>query len=153
MDKKFAQEAAKAKKGKANNLRICSVHFSPEAYRKFLNGRQETHDTSLPPLFRPKHDCTPRSARYQKSSKRRWLESNDENNACSTNQLPVAAANGKELAHADYSYADFCNVEHDHPYCLPPENNQTPKRLFENPEPKKVKVAGNSFQYFSRPTV
>ena len=141
-DKKFAQEAAKAKTGKANNLHICSAHFSPEAYRKTLNGRRETHDTALPTLFRPKHDCTPRSARYEKSSKRRRLESNDEDNACLANQLPLAATDSEDLTHFDYSYADFSNVEHDHPYCLSPENDQTPKRLFLIPEPEKVKSVG-----------
>ncbi|PFX23183.1 hypothetical protein AWC38_SpisGene12253 [Stylophora pistillata] len=141
-DKKFAEEAAKAKTGKANNLRICSAHFSPEAYRKTLNGRRETHDTALPTLFRPKHDCTPRSARYKKSSKRRRLESNVEDNACLANQLPLAATDSEDLTHFDYSYADFSNVEHDHPYCLSPENDQTPKRLFEIPEPEKVKSVG-----------
>ena len=134
---------AKAKTGKANNLRICSAHFSPEAYRKTLNGRtRETHDTALPTLFRPKHDCTPRSARYEKSSKRRRLETNDENNACLANQLPLGARDSENLTHVDYSYADFSNVEHDHPYCLSPENDLTPKRLFENPEPEKVKSVG-----------
>ena len=113
-DKKFAQEAAKAKTGKANNLRICSAHFSPEAYRKTLNGRRETHDTVLPTLFRPKHDCTPRGARYDKSSKRRRLESYDEGNACLANQLPLAATDSEDLTHVDYSYVDYCNVEHDH---------------------------------------
>ena len=123
-------------------MRICSAHFSPEAYRKTLNGRRETHDTALPTLFRPKHDCTPRSARYEKSSKRRRLESNDEDNACLENQLPLAATDSEDLTHVDYSYADFCNVEHDHPYCLSPENDQTPKRLFEIPEPEKIKSVG-----------
>ncbi|XP_068754595.1 uncharacterized protein [Montipora capricornis] len=141
-DKKFAEEAAKAKTGKANNLRICSAHFSPEAYRKTLNGRRETHDTALPTLFRPKHDCTPRSARYEKSSKRRRLKTNDKNNACLANQLPLGATDSENLTHVAYCYADFFNVEHDHPYCLSPENDLTPKRLFENPEPEKVKPVG-----------
>ena len=123
-DKKFAEEAAKEKTGKANNLRICSAHFSPEAYRKTLNGRRETHDTALPTLFRPKHDCTPRG------------------NACLANQLPQAATDSEDLTHVDYSYVDYCNVEHDHPYCLSSENEQTPKRLFEIPEPEKVKSVG-----------
>ena len=122
--KKFAEEAAKAKPGKANNLRICSAHFPPEAYRKTLNGRRETHDTALPTLFRPKHDCTPREARYEKSGKRRRLESNDENNACLANQLPLAATDSEDLTHVDYSYVDYCNVDHDHPYCLSPENDK-----------------------------
>ena len=39
-------------------------------------------------------------------------------------------------------YADFSNVEHEHTYCLSPENGQTPKRLFEIPEPEKVKSVG-----------
>ena len=110
MDKKFAEEAAKAKTGKANNLRICSAHFSPEAYRQTLNGRRETHDTALPTLFHPKHDCTPIGSRYEKSSKRRRLESNDENNACLANQLPLAATDSEDLTHVDYSYVDYFNV-------------------------------------------
>ena len=104
-DKKFAEKAAKAKTGKANNLRICSAHFFPEAFRKTLNGRRETHETALQTLFRPKHDCTPRSARYEKSSKRRRLKTNDENNACLANQLPLAATDSENLTHVDYSYA------------------------------------------------
>lgn len=114
-------------------MRICSAHFPPEAYRKTLNGRRETHDTALPTLFRPKHDCTPREARYEKSGKRRRLESNDENNACLANQLPLAATDSEDLTHVDYSYVDYCNVGHDHPYCLSPENDclklLNPRRL------------------------
>ena len=102
-DKKFAEEAVNAKTRKVNNLRICSVHFSPEAYRKTLNGRRERLDTALLTLFRPQHDCTPRSARYEKSSKRRRLESKDENNACLPNQLPLAAADSEDLTQVDYS--------------------------------------------------
>ena len=140
--KSLQRKQRRRRREKAKNLRICSAHFSPEAYRKTLNGRRETHDTALPTLFRPKHDCTPRSARYETSSKRRRLETNDENNACLANQLPLGATDSENLTHVDSSLADFSNVEHDHPYCLSPKNYQTPKRLFENPEPEKVKSVG-----------
>ena len=64
------------------------------------------------------------------------------NNACLANQLPLAATDSEDLTHVDYSYVDYCNVEHDHLYCLSPEKEQTPKRLFEIPEPEKVKSVG-----------
>lgn len=70
------------------------------------------------------------------------VESKDENNACLANQLLLAAADNEDLTQVDYSYTDVCNVEHHHLYCLSPENDHTPKRLFENLEPEKVKSVG-----------
>ena len=52
-DKKFAEERSKAKARKANNLRICSAHFAPEAYKKTLNGKRIPYDTALPTIFQP----------------------------------------------------------------------------------------------------
>ncbi len=52
-DRKFADEGTKAYDGQKNNLRICSNHFRPSAYRKTLNGIRKTHGTALLTIFHP----------------------------------------------------------------------------------------------------
>lgn len=145
-DKKFSVESAKAKAGKSNNLRICSAHFDPKAYRKTLNGRRKTYNTALPTIFRPNDECTPRSVRYETARKRRRLEFSD----CKTNtllpsQVSLADADGEittDLVDVRSSNADFCDVQHDHSYCLSAEDDRSSTVLLQDTEPEMVRSVG-----------
>ena len=80
-DKKFAEERSKAKARKANNLRICSAHFAPEAYKKTLNGKRIPYDTALPTIFQPNtEDNSRRSILYETVKRKRQHQFRDENN-------------------------------------------------------------------------
>lgn len=109
--------------GKVNNLCICSVYFFFEVYRKILNGRWEIYNIVLLILFCLKYDCMLRSVCYEKLSKRRWFEINDENNVCLVNQFLLGVIDSENLIYVDYFYVDFFKVEYDYLYCLLLEND------------------------------
>jgi len=73
-DAKFAVEAKKAKAGEPNNLRICSVHFLPESYKRTLNGRRKIIGSAVPQIFKPSElKRSQRELRYESASKKRRL--------------------------------------------------------------------------------
>ncbi|CAH3116363.1 unnamed protein product [Porites lobata] len=129
-DKKFSVESAKAKAGKSNNLWICSAHFDPKAYRKTLNGRRKTYNTALPTIFRPNDECTPRSF------------SDCKTNTLLPSQVSLADADGEittDLVDVRSSNADFCDVQHDHSYCLSAEDDRSSTVLLQDTEPEMVR--------------
>ena len=50
-DRCFRRNSRKAKSGTDNNLRICSVHFRPEQFKKSLIGRCRLIDGANPEIF------------------------------------------------------------------------------------------------------
>ncbi|CAH3108439.1 unnamed protein product [Porites lobata] len=123
-----------------------NAHFDPKAYRKTLNGRRKTYNTALPTIFRPNDECTPRSVRYETARKRRRLEFSD----CKTNtllpsQVSLADADGEittDLVDVRSSNADFCDVQHDHSYCLSAEDDRSSTVLLQDTEPEMVRSVG-----------
>lgn len=126
-DTKFALEAKKAKAGEPNNLRICSVHFLPESYKRTLNGRRKIIESAVPQIFKPSEPKrSQRELRYESASKKRRLNDiktpepsmcvdiNKENHPVEAIELVVAS-----------SGANVQDIYHDHSYCFVAENDET----------------------------
>ena len=132
-DRKFADEATKAKDGQKNNLRICSDHFHPSAYRKTLNGIRKTNDTALPTIFQPIEERTPRSERYETVTKKRRLDVeahvNDTHNikrCLSVDLNGIEVENSAAANDVSWDFGDFHDVQHDHSYSLLETNSKHP---------------------------
>lgn len=73
VDKKFVIEVMKVKVGKLNNLRICSVYFVLELYKRILNGRCKIFELVLLIIFKLSEKRSLREVCYELMRKKCWL--------------------------------------------------------------------------------
>lgn len=113
-DRKFEEEQEKAMAGEENNLRICSEHFTPDSYRRTLNGKRILNDSSIPTIFRiVDKSKTTRSKRYEKLAVKRRL----------AHEFCAVKTTKKGRFATNTSSAELGDVCQDHTYADAPRSN------------------------------
>ncbi len=126
-DRYFRRNSRQAKSGQGNNLRLCSVHFRPEQYKKSLTGRYVLVGNANPEIF---HPTSPEKAKdlTNQTPKRPFPGDKVEDEVVIVNKTPRLSDETQNTSYSSSSCSTNTVFDPfiDHSYCKREDNVVSP---------------------------